>query len=87
MDVHYLRGDFEAVETISSSALEHVSVIADTLPIYIAQIASDQAQGKMLSGLELSLKVLKSLGIQMSTEISNDTIQKKTESNSIRISV
>ncbi|QUY44334.1 ATP-binding protein [Acaryochloris marina] len=77
VDVHYLRGDFEAVETISSSALEHVSVIADTLPIYIAQIASDQAQGKMLSGLELSLKVLKSLGIQMSAEISNDTIQKK----------
>ncbi|WP_299403791.1 PAS domain S-box protein [Acaryochloris sp. IP29b_bin.148] len=77
VDVHFLRGEFEAVEAISARALEQIQTIMDALPFYLAQIASDQAQGKMLAGLELGLQVLDQLGIHLSTEIDDEMIQKK----------
>ncbi|WP_299405594.1 AAA family ATPase [Acaryochloris sp. IP29b_bin.148] len=77
VDVQYLRGDFEAIEVISAKALEQIQGMTDAMPFYLAQIASDQAQGKMAAGLELGLHVLDQLGIHLPTDIDDETVQAK----------
>ena len=76
-EVHFLRGDFEAVEAVSTIALKHIQDTTDALPIYIAQISSNLAQGKMSAGYEVGIEVLSSLGVQIASEISERDTQRK----------
>ncbi|MEO1433782.1 MAG: AAA family ATPase, partial [Cyanobacteria bacterium J06633_8] len=69
--IDYLRGEFAAVHENSQLVLEKVKVFTDAIPIHIAQISCYQSQGDILSGLELGLKVLDSLGIQILKKDSN----------------
>ncbi|MEM9925493.1 MAG: AAA family ATPase [Cyanobacteria bacterium P01_D01_bin.50] len=71
VNIDYLRGEFAAVHETSQLVLEKVKVFADAIPIHIAQISCYQSQGDILAGLELGLKVLDSLGIQILKKDSN----------------
>ncbi|MEM8641611.1 MAG: AAA family ATPase [Cyanobacteria bacterium P01_G01_bin.54] len=76
-EVQFLNGDFEAVDRIFTIALVQIQDTADALPLYIAQISSDLAQGKMLASFELGLQVLASLGVQIPRSSSEVAVQQK----------
>ena len=77
VNVQFLRGEFKAVQAIGEYVLAHIHDTVDALPIYITQISSDLAQGKMLAGFELGRQVLGSLDIHIPTAINEHSVQQK----------
>jgi len=75
VDVNYLKGDFQAVYKTNKLIFEKITDITDLLPFYIAQVASCQAQGKILTGLELGIKVLGYLGIELLQKDLNEILE------------
>ncbi|MEO0986155.1 MAG: ATP-binding sensor histidine kinase [Cyanobacteria bacterium J06639_14] len=76
-EIQFFRGDFETVERISSNVLEHIQQTADALPIYIVKLSSDLAQGEMVAGFNLGLKVLNFLGVKILPEAEGNSNQQK----------
>ena len=76
-NIHFLKGEFETVNTIFTTTVPQVQNTADALPLYISHISSELAQRNIATSLDLGLQVLDTLDIRIPQELDQDDTQEK----------
>nr|WP_272507537.1 AAA family ATPase [Clostridium aestuarii] len=75
-DMAYLIGDFESMEQYSQVVLKNAKTIIDKVKVYNVELQAYQAQLKIQEALNISISVLKKMGIDIPTEPKQVDIEK-----------
>ncbi|WP_293090330.1 AAA-like domain-containing protein [Okeania sp. SIO3B5] len=76
LEALYLNSQWEQVEKLSTTILEKVNNILDSVKIYELVILSYYGQFQPQKSIDIALKVLEKLGIEISQEIVSDSVIK-----------